>query len=98
LSGDELSRLRESLRAIPGLRKAYFVKKRVTYLQDSPCYVLGYRVTAWYQFHSKARAQEVLRGINESIQFPGETMILNVEGPYYRFGRKFRWMRGARVV
>jgi hypothetical protein len=98
LSDAELSRLRESLRAIPGLRKAYFVKKRVRYLQHATCYVLGYRVTAWYQLHNKARAQEVLRGIKESIRFPGETLIMNVEGPYSQFGRRFRWMRGARVV
>jgi hypothetical protein len=32
------------------------------------------------------------------VSFPGETMILSVEGENYRFGRKFRWMRGSRIV
>jgi hypothetical protein len=84
--------------AIPGLRKAYFVRKRVEHLAHLPCYVLGYRVTGFFQLHSKRRAMEVLRQIQESVPFPGETLIINVEGANYRFRRKFRWMRGARIL
>jgi len=32
------------------------------------------------------------------VQFPGETLILSVQGENYRFGRKFRWMRGSRIA
>ena len=31
-------------------------------------------------------------------RFPGETLILSVEGGNAAFGRKFRWMRGSRIV
>jgi hypothetical protein len=28
----------------------------------------------------------------------GETLIICVDGENYRFGRKFRWMRGSRRI
>ena len=32
------------------------------------------------------------------MSFAGETLIINVEEANCRFGRKFRWMRGSRIV
>lgn len=98
LSDQALADLRDLLKTIPSLRKVYFVKKRVKHSAQLPCYVFGYRVTAFCRLHSKRRAQEVLRQIQESVRFPGETMIINVDGANYRFDRKFRWMRGARLL
>ena len=98
LDADALAELRNALQAIPGLRKAYFVRKRVRHLAHRPCYVLGFRSTGPLQWHSKQRASEVQQQILEKVVFPGETMVVNVEGDNYRFGRKFRWMRGARIV
>jgi Zn-dependent protease with chaperone function len=93
-----LAELCAQLRAIPELRKAYFVRKRVRYLAHRPCYVLGFSVTRPLQLHSQKRAREVLQRIQETVRFPSETLIINVEGVNYRFGRKFRWMRGARIL
>jgi Zn-dependent protease with chaperone function len=98
LSDAEAAELRAALAAIPGLRKVYFVRKRVKYLTHLPCYVLGYRVTRFFQLHSQRRSAEVLQRIQESVPFPGETILINVEGENYRFGRKFRWMRKARIL
>jgi Zn-dependent protease with chaperone function len=98
LSDDALAELRNQLQAVPGLRKAYLMKKQVKHLPHLPCYVFGYRVTSFFQLHSKRRAQEVLQHIQQSMRFPGETMIINVEGDNYRFGWKFGRMRGARVL
>jgi hypothetical protein len=39
-----------------------------------------------------------LRGIQTGVSFAGETLIINVEGGNYRFGRKLRWMRGSRIL
>jgi Zn-dependent protease with chaperone function len=98
LSDEALARLRDGLQSVHGLRCAYFVKKCVRHLEEIPCYVLGYRVSGFFQLHSKRRAQEVLREIKELECFPGETIIVNVEGDNYRFGRKLRWRYGARIV
>lgn len=98
LPDEALAPLRDALRNIHGLRKAYLVKKRVKHLPHSPCYILAFRTTRWFQPHSKQRRQKVLQQIKESVPFPGETIIISVEGDNYRFGHKFRWIRGARIL
>ena len=82
--------------AIAGLRKAYFVKKRVKHFAERRCYVLGFTVKSW--FRKDRSTAEVQARIREAVSCPGETLILSVEGGNYRFGRKFRWMRGSRIV
>jgi Zn-dependent protease with chaperone function len=98
LSEAQLAALVAQLHAVRGLRAAYLLRKRVEHFPQRLMFVLGYRATGWFQLHSKKRAAEVLRRMQESVQFPGETLIVNVEGENYRFGRKFAWKRGARVV
>lgn len=98
LADGDLAQLLEQLRAVPGLRKAYFVRKRVAYLTHRPLFVLGYRASIPFQPGVKKRAAAVMQAIQEQVQFPGETLIVNVEGENYRFGRKFAWMRGSRVL
>jgi Zn-dependent protease with chaperone function len=98
LTAEALAQLVGQLRAIPGLRKAYFVRKRVARLAHRKLYVLGYRSSFPLQPGAKKRAAAAMQAIQEHVQFPGETLIINVEGENYRFGRKFAWMRGSRVL
>jgi hypothetical protein len=98
LEDKALEGLRAQLRAVPGLRKAYFVRKRVKHLVHRPCYVFGFTVARAFSFQNKRRAAEVLERIRTGVTFPGETTILNVEGANYPFGRKLRWMRGSRIL
>lgn len=98
LSDDELAKLCTRLQTIPKLRKAYLVKKVVKHFAQRPCYVFGFSVTSLLQFHSKKRVSEILQQIQEAVEFPGETILINVDGDNYRFGRKFHWMRGARIL
>lgn len=95
-----LAQMQAQLKAIPGLRKAYFVKKRVKHMPERACHVLGYTVrSGWLPGQKKkGSAQAVLARIQESVSFPGETLILSVEGGNAAFGSKFRWMRGSRIV
>lgn len=98
LAADALAALRTQLAAIEGLNKAYFVKKRVAHMPERLCYVLGFTVRrSFLSARAKRRAAEVMKQVRE-LPFPGETLILHVEGANYRFGRKFRWMRGSRIV
>ena len=80
------------LRAIPGLRTVYFLRKRVLFYPHRPLYVLGYRVMG-----ANTRAEEVLARIKKSVQFVGETFIINVDRDN-RFRRKFGRMRQARIL
>jgi hypothetical protein len=65
-------------------------------MPEKPCYVLGFTVAGW--LGRKRRAAEVQERLGQAVTWPGETLILNVEGENYRFGRKLRWMRGSRIV
>jgi Zn-dependent protease with chaperone function len=93
-----LNRLLEQLRKIRGLRKAYLVRKRVAHLPHRPYFLLGFTVSGWWRLHSKARAVQVVDSISASVHFPGQTLIVNVEGEHYRFGRKLLWMTGSRIL
>jgi Zn-dependent protease with chaperone function len=97
LGAEALAQMQSQLKAIPGLRKAYFVKKRVQHMPSRPCYVFGYAVGSPLRWRTKRRAADVLRRIQETVSFPGETLVISVEGQNYRFGWKFRWMRGSRI-
>jgi Zn-dependent protease with chaperone function len=96
LAPEALAALQADLKAVAGLKKAYFVRKRVQHMPQRVCYVLGYTVRGW--LGRKRRIAEVHQRIHEGVRFPGETLFLSAEGENYRFGRKFRWMRGARIV
>jgi Zn-dependent protease with chaperone function len=94
-----LAQMQAQLKAIAGLRKAYFVRKRVKHMPERACYILGYTVRGgWLPWQAKGSVQAVQQRIHETVSFPGETLILSVEGSNAAFGRKFRWMRGSRIL
>jgi Zn-dependent protease with chaperone function len=98
LPEEVIADVRAQLQAIPGLRKAYFVRKRVKHFPERPCYVLGFAVSGALRLFDKRRAAEVQQKLMDAVRCPGETLILNVEGGNSRFGRKLRWVRGSRVL
>lgn len=98
LPEEQIQEIRAALTEIYGIRKVYLLKKRVKHMPHLPCYVLGFTTAAWYQLHSKERTQQVLARIKTSVPFPGETLILSVDGGNYRFGRKFHWKSRSRII
>ncbi len=98
LEPQALAALQAEVRSVPGLRKAYFVRKRVKHMPERTCYVFGYTVGSFFRWHTKQRAAEVLAALQEKVSFPGETLILCIEGENSAFRGKFRWMRGSRIV
>lgn len=96
LGAEVIEALRSQLRAIPGLRKVYLVRKQVRHYPERAFYALGFTVR--FALRAKRLRAEVQQRILDAVEFPGETMILSVEGDNYRFGRKFRWMRGTRIL
>jgi len=94
----QLSHLREQLAGIDGVRKAYFVRKRVRHLSHHPVYVLGFSTTGPLRLHNKRRAADVQQRILDEVAFPGETIVVCVDGDNRQFGRKLFWKRGARLL
>jgi Zn-dependent protease with chaperone function len=98
LPAETLADLQQQLRTIGGLKKAFLVRKRVKHFSDSPLYVLGHTTCRWWSLHSKRKAQEVQQQIIDNVIFPGQALVLNVEGANQRFARKLRFMRGSQIL
>jgi Zn-dependent protease with chaperone function len=90
--------LRRQLLAIPNLRKAYLVRRKLKHLPEQPQYVLGFRSTPWWKIGGKKVRAEVQAKIVNTVVFPFDALIISVEGENYVFGRKFRFMRGTRIA
>lgn len=95
LNEEAVAALREQLKAIPGLRKVYLVRKQMKHYPERPLYVLGFTVR--FALRAKKLREEVQQRIVDDVEFPGQALIISVEGDNYKFGRKFRWMRGTRI-
>jgi Zn-dependent protease with chaperone function len=87
------------LKQVPGLRQAYLVRKRVSYRPDVPLYVLGFRPRR-PGFTASAHAQTVavMQELRSHVQFPGETLIIDVGSGNQQFGREFRAIEGAQIL
>jgi hypothetical protein len=48
-------------------------------------------------YQNRRRTAAVPDQIREKTNFRAEPLIEGVEGHNFRFGRKFRWMRGSRI-
>lgn len=94
------AQLQEALRGAQplGLRKAYYVRKVLQHRPEPPLYVLGFRVRGRFGSWRSRQVRQVLDHLKEKIAFPYPTLILGVDGKNYRFGRKFAWMRGSRIL
>ena len=58
MEAQALAQMQAQLKAITGLRKAYFVRKRVRYMPERACYILGYTVWhGWLPWKAKGSVQ-----------------------------------------
>jgi hypothetical protein len=98
LDEPSLARLRGQLARIVAIRRAYLVRKALPQSDGDVLFVLGFSVTAFYELHRAAKASAVQKDVLSSCEFPGETLVVNVDGENYRFARKLRRCRGARII
>ena len=97
LDAAAIDSLVEKLRNIPGLSRAYLVRKRVTHRPEVPLYVIGF-ATMTLGLPNKSRAQTVMEQLRITSGFPGETLIINVQGANEHFGRAFSAVQGAQII
>jgi len=79
LDAETLAALRGALQGIASIKAAYLVRKRCAHLPDRPLFVLGYTVGGWPERRRRARAAEALAAIQSAVEFPGETLIVNIQ-------------------
>lgn len=93
-----LGALRRQLQAIPGLRRAYLVRKLAPAAGNMPLYVLAYKIGGAFRLHGERRASEILEQIQRKVTYPEQTVFVNLDGANRRFAMKFFWLRGARIL
>ena len=98
LDSQVVVKLTAKLKEIKGIKRAYLVRKIDPRFQSEPLYVLGVKSTGLIQLHSRTRAQRVIAAIQKNITFPRTTMIINVDGNMYKFARKMRRVKRAKLV
>jgi Zn-dependent protease with chaperone function len=98
LDAAALARLRDSLRAIDGIHRAWLVRKRIKLRPDRPLYVLGYTCHRPLALYRPQRVERLTERILREAVLPGETLVLCTDGDNYPFRRKLRRVRRARLL
>lgn len=93
-----INSIRQQVQSIPEIRSAFLVRKQVKQMTDRPCYVFGFSVTGMLRFHSTKRADSVLKLVQQSVQFAGDTLIINIDAENASFGRVFKKIIGSRIL
>ncbi len=98
LDADSVLALRAQLQAVKGVKRAFFVRKLDPHLPNLPLFVLGLKTTGFFQLHNRQHAADVTQAVKQQVKFPGETLIIVTDGNLYKFARKLRRVKGARIV
>ncbi len=98
LSPEKMAAFCEQLKAIKELRKVYFVRRRLKHQPDRECFSLGFEVTPWWSWQRKSTIDEAQRKILADVNMMGSTTVFCVEGENVTFARKFRKVRGSRII
>ncbi len=98
LAGEALAQLRGEVAAVPHLRRAWLLRRQSRNVDDVETWVFAYSVTPWWRLHRTTPAEQAMSALQQCITLPAGGMIVCVDGGNYRFGRKFRRIRGTRVV
>ena len=83
---------------VPGLRKAWLVRKRVQHLPELPHLVLGFTATPWYLPRTAKRIRQTQDSIAEGVVFPGPAGVIGVEGGNAAIRRKMQKVAGGRLL
>jgi Zn-dependent protease with chaperone function len=98
LSDAAVEALRRQLAGVPGLRKAWLVRKRVQHLPELPHLVLGFTATPWYLPRTAKRIRQTQDSIAEGVVFPGPAGVIGVEGGNAAIRRKMQKVAGGRLL
>lgn len=80
------------------VKAAFLVCKSVSYLQQSPLYVLGIvPAVKWYRFRSADAGSRLVTQLINELNLPGGTFVITLEGEYKRLRGTFKRIEGAQI-
>jgi hypothetical protein len=98
LPASALTPLQAELAQIEGLRGVYLVRKRLQHLPERPCYVLGFEIGGSLLPRHQEKVAAMRRRLSTLSHYPGETLIIGIEGSNSSFLRRFREIEQARIA
>ncbi len=98
LQPEKIAALCEQLNAVKEIRRVYFVRRRLKHQPDRECFSLGFEVTPWWRWQRQSAVEAAQRKILADVDMLGSTTVFCVEGENVAFARKFRKVRGARII
>jgi Zn-dependent protease with chaperone function len=90
LDAAAVERIRERLRAIPRIRRAYLARKRLQHKPERPLYVLGFKVTPAWRYIDRKAAAAAQAAILKTVALPGDGIVFCLDGENASFARKFK--------
>ncbi len=98
LDEQALAALREQLHGY-GLARAYLVRKQTKHYQHSPLYILAVeRRTGFFGRGSKPSADELTSQLATEVEYPGETLVVALDGDNKSFRGKFKAVKGSLIL
>jgi murein L,D-transpeptidase YcbB/YkuD len=99
LSDQQIAELMQQLQTFAtDIRRVYLSRKQTTYYQDHPLYILAFeRRTRFWKLESGGAAEGIARRLGSDVTYPGETIIICVDGENKAFRKKFRAVPDAEL-
>lgn len=99
LSDEQLAALRQQLQAFAtDIRRIYFARKQTIYYQEHPLYIVAFeRRTPFWKWESRGAAEGIAQRLGSDVTYPGETIIICVDGENKAFRKKFRAVADAEL-
>ncbi|HYG10898.1 MAG TPA: M48 family metalloprotease [Pyrinomonadaceae bacterium] len=95
---EEVERLREQLSPFPQIKAAYLAQKKLEKFPEKPLYVVGIVTNShWYQLNRAASNRQLIDEIVSQVAFPGESLVVILEGDYKKMLKGFRKLEGAQI-
>lgn len=99
LGDQQLAEIRQQLHALSrDIRRVYLVRKQTVHYQEHPLYILAYeRRSHFWKLESGGAAEAVSQRLGGEVTYPGETIIICIDGDNKAFRKKFRSFAGAEI-
>lgn len=99
LPADEIERIREALRKLPGVRAAYIARRVVKHQPERPCYIVGVTPeVSWWRPLSQAKISELVATVAQSLQWPGDTRVISMTHQWKGLPKRFRKIPGSVLI
>ncbi len=99
LDDEQLAQLRQQLQSFAtDVRRIYLVRKQTVHYQEHPLYILAFeRRSRFWKLESRGLAEVISQRLGSDVTYPGETIIICVDGDNKPFRKKFRGIADAEI-